>query len=107
MLCSKRGNIDGDHSNHGCKKNTPTADQIGDEEKWARQAYEAMNQDNDSEEYPMRISHFTSDGDSKAVKGIQTAQGRYRVQHLRDTQHLSKSLSTAVSNFNFSKEMKP
>ena len=55
----------------------------------------------------MRISHFTSEGDSKAVKGIQTAQGRYRVQHLQDTQHLSKSLSTAVSNFNFSKEMMP
>jgi len=53
-LCSKRGNNDGDHCKHGCNKNTPTADQIGDEEKWARQAYEEMNQDNDSEEYPVR-----------------------------------------------------
>jgi hypothetical protein len=32
-LCSKRGNIDGDHSKHGCKKNTQAADQIEDEEK--------------------------------------------------------------------------
>lgn len=103
-LCSKRC-IDNEHRTHGCKKNIATADQIGDEEKWARQAYVKMT--DDSEEGPMKISHFTSDGDSKAVKGIQEAQGRYRVKHLRDTHHLSKSISSAISNCNFSKMMMP
>ena len=55
----------------------------------------------------LRISHYTSDGDSKACKGIEEGQNDSSVILLRDTQHLSVSMHRAVCNAKFSSSMFP
>lgn len=100
-LCCK-GQKGGDHSVHVCTKSLRTQDLIGDEEKSASKAYKKM-----LETTPIRISHFTSDGDSKAVKGIQSVEPEHPVESMKDTQHLSGSIYRSLTNGIFSDMMIP
>lgn len=70
---------------------------IGDEKAHAAAAYEQMEGDT-------QISHMTTDGDSKAVQGVQERQEK-NIEHLRDTRHLGSSLKKAVTNSSFSKTL--
>jgi len=102
-LCSKHSRDQKPHADHDCTANIPMEQSIGDEELWAKEAYTSMQGDEDGE---IPIAYFTSDGDSKAVKGIASAQ-RGELVNLRDTQHLSLSVYKAVCKANFSATMLP
>lgn len=102
-LCSKRGRHHGACTEGSCKANIKMDDIIGDEERWAGEAYSQMQSKDGSK--TMKISHFTSDGDSKAGKGIQLKQKNQEVVFLRDTQHLSVSMYKKICNTQFSASM--
>jgi hypothetical protein len=99
-MCSK-GCQDDEQHEHNCKKNMGMSKQIGNEEMMAAEAYRSMKEDDN----PVTISHFTSDGDSKAYKGIQSVDLDSKVEHLRDTRHLSGSAAKAVTNTKYSNGM--
>ena len=80
-------------------------EQIGDEQRWAKEACSKMQTDIHGRS--LRISHYTSDWDSKACKGIEEGQNDSSVILLRETQHLSVSMHRAVCNAKFLSSMFP
>lgn len=80
-----------------CTKTLAEAESIGDE---ARSSQAATREINDT----LELSHLTSDGDSRAHKGVEKCQGS-RVVSLRDLRHLSKTMVRSINNAQFSKNM--
>ena len=102
-LCSQRGRHHGQCTVSNCKANVPMDISIGDEERWAGEAYNKMQSKDRTKS--MMISHFTTDGDSKAGKGIQQKQRDLDITLLRDTQHLGVAMYKKVCNTPFSSSM--
>ena len=80
-LCSKRKGNDTDHGTHGCKATIAYTELIGDEQRWAKEACSEMQ--TYIQGRSLRISHYTSDWDSKACKDIEEGQNDSSVILLR------------------------
>ena len=91
------------HPGH-CSANLQPTDSIGDEESWAKQGFQEMFCQNPT----LAINYFTSDGDSRAFKGLKDAQSSHNniePTNLRDPRHFSNSQCWRIQNAHFTKEM--
>ena len=88
-----------------CTANLKQQDPIGKEDM----ATEEICREFLSDQEPTLISHFTTDGDSAAFKGVERAMAKSGqvVESLRDTRHLAQSQKKAVDNAKFSEGMFP
>lgn len=88
-----------------CTANLQLQDPIGREDK----ATEEICREFLNDQEPTLISHFTTDGDSAAFRGVERAMAEsgQAVESLRDTRHLAQSQKKAVDNAKFSEEMFP
>ena len=89
-----------------CTANLRPSDSIGDEFRAAAECAREFA----SDEKPVNIGYFTTDGDSRACAGLQSAQSQYsgtHIHNLRDTRHFSQSLKKKIQSARFSQKMFP
>lgn len=94
-----------DHDGH-CSADLQPDDPIGDEGTWASEAFRDMFSSCES----VSFDYFTTDGDSRAFKGLLQVQGEYSSvvpEHLRDTRHLMENLRYAIKAASFTSHMFP
>jgi hypothetical protein len=88
-----------------CTANLKLQDPIGKED----QATEEICREFLNDRETTFISHFTSDGDSAAFRGVKGVMAEHGlvVESLRDTRHLAQSQKKAADNAKFSEGMFP
>lgn len=95
-----------DHEGH-CSANLDPYSSIGDEGEWAAEGFRNMLEGRPN----LAIQYFTTDGDSRAFKGLEQVQAvlesTVKPVHLRDIRHLTESMRHAVKKADFSLKMFP
>ena len=105
-LCKRRSQQNECPEHPGeCTANLKLQDPIGKED----QATEEICREFITDREPTLISHFTTDGDSAAFRGVERVMAEHGqvVESLRDTRHLAQSQKKAVDNAKFSEQMFP
>ena len=98
------------HEDEGhCSANITMDQSIGDEKTWASECAKGIIGTSAIE--PLTFNYFVSDGDSRAFDGVKQVQMERlptgKMEHFRDTRHMSKNQRTLIKNATFSAEMIP
>ncbi|XP_052692508.1 uncharacterized protein LOC128170776 [Crassostrea angulata] len=86
----------------GCTATMLPETTIGDENRWAAECIGELQ----SDDRPLIISHFTSDGDSAAASGASEKQG-HMIENLKDLRHFFDSQRKQTDKAPFSSHMFP
>lgn len=81
-----------------CSANLSETETIGNEQKWTESVVTEVNHD-------LKVSHLTTDGDSKSYKGLLKAQTDMPAENLKDLRHLSNSMKREINRAPFSRNM--
>ena len=85
-----------------CIATIPPENTIEDEKRWAAECIVELQ----SDDRPLVISHFTSDGDSAAASGASEKQG-HMIEKLKDLRHFFDSQRKQTAKSPFRSDMFP
>lgn len=86
----------------GCTATIPPETTIKDKKRWAAECISELQ----SDDCPLIISHFTSDGDSAAASNASEKQG-HMIENLKDLRHFFESQRKQTAKAPFSSHMFP
>ena len=99
-LCPYRKNGELDCGNHrGCVQNVKAKESIGDERRYAKEAYEKCVKDD------LLCKYLTTDSDSKAFEGVNSVEKSVSKKNLTCIKHLCRTQQRMIERKNFSYKM--